>query len=235
MGNLDSLEGLEGGELAAALSKEVRADMIQRGYNPMQASDVQRYAKNQKPEFGLAEAAGVKEYKNLGGGREVDSRDSSLLQQFESETGNSLVSRGVSSGDPREEARSVMNNYGRGTGNLDAKLLGLSERLNSGKEQRVLGPGPIQNKRLIQTPKQTLPIINEAAKAKKVGYVIGIKYINAFIVNIKAPSTANRALVMEELNKMVLLESKIVPACLREYRQGIAQAEMELYLKIRQK
>lgn len=226
-------EGLEGGELAAALTPAVRMDMVSKGYNAMSPADVQRYFAKQKPVDGLHEVAGVREYKNLGGGIEVAASDAGLLQSYEQETGVSLAGKRTS-GNPREDVRSMMDNYGAGLGNLDDKMTGLVERgMSQRKEQRVLGPGTTnRNPNLISTPKQTLPIITEAAKAKKVGYMIGIKYINAFIANIKAPSAANRMALMKEMNNMVLIEDKIAPALLKEYRQGIAIAENELHQKI---
>ncbi len=230
---------LEGGELAASVTPHQRMDMVQMGYNPMSPDDVERYYNKQKPAEGLHEIAGVKKYTSLGGGIDGSSKDADLLRDFEMETGASLTNGRVPTGNPRDEARSAMDNYGSGSGlDLDSKISRISEKVSNSK-QRQLPEAQRQNqnsdRRLIQAPKQTLPIINEAAKAKTVGYKMGIRYINAFIANVKAPSSANRAELMKEMNNLVLIEDKILPQLIKEYRQGIAIAENELYQKIRTK
>lgn len=232
---MQQYDDLQGGELAASITPMQRMDLIQKGYNPMSADDVKRYYNNQRPIEGLQEVAGVKKYTSLGGGSEVDKRDAGLLQEFENETGASLTTGRINqSGNPREDVRGMMNNYGSSSGyDLDSKISRISEKVQQSKQRQL--PPTSQDRRLIQTPKQTLPLITESAKAKKIGYTIGLRYINAFITNVKAPSSANRAILMKEMNNLVLLEDKIAPQLLKEYRQGIAIAESELYNRIKTK
>ena len=204
--------------------------MIQSGYNPMSPDDVQRYYNKQRPAEGLHEVAGVKKYTSLGGGKDGDAKDADLLQGFERETGVSLTSGRSLSSNPRDEARSAMDNYGSGSYDLDSKISRISEKVNMSKQKQLPA---VQDKRLIKTPRQPLPIITESAKAKKIGYIMGIKYINAFIANVKAPSAKNRASLIEEMNRLIVTEEKIAPQLLKEYRLGIAIAENELYKKIK--
>jgi hypothetical protein len=236
------MQDLEGGELAASLTPTQRMDMVSRGYNPMSPNDVQRFFKNQRPVDGLGELAGVNKYKNLGGGT-VDSRDSGLLNDLSGEDRAALTDGlgrlGSGGGNPREDIKGMMEGYGSGIGNLDDKISRISEKAQNNQQQRRLGPGPdrqqSQDRRLIAAPRQALPIVTEGAKAKKVGYTMGLRYINAFIDNIKNPSSTNRAALMKEMNSLVLIEDKIDPAIIKEYRQGIAIAEAELYAKIKTK
>lgn len=227
---MSQYEGLEGGELAASLSPAVRMDMVSSGYNPMSPEDVNRYYNKQKPVEGLHEVAGVKKYTNLGGGVDATREDAGLLQQFEKEVGVPLVSSRVQTGNPRDDVRGMMNNYNSPVSDLDSKISRISEKVQMSKQRP-----PIQSKKLIQTPKQQQTLITEAAKAKRIGYTVGIKYINAFIDNIKAPSAANRASLIKEMNQLILIEDKVHPQLLKEYRLGIAIAENELYQKIKGK
>jgi hypothetical protein len=237
---------MEGGELAATLTPAQRMELVQKGYNPMSPIDVQRYYKNQRPQEGLSELAGVNKYKNLGGGT-VDPRDNNLLGDFERETGEAMDLDGplrIGSGNPREDVKGMMENYGDSLGNLDDKIGRVTDRINQAQQrqpQRQLPPArqerqqPTSDRRLIQAPRQTLPLINEAAKARKAGYTMGVRYLNAFVENIQRPSAQNRALLMKEMNSLVLVEDKIEPSIIREYRQGIAQAEAEFYGNIKKK
>ena len=235
------MQETEGGELAASLTPAQRMDFVQRGYNPMSPIDVARYFKNQRPAEGLSELAGVNKYKSLGGGT-VDPRDNGLLNELGAEHREDIMdgTRQISAtSNPREDVRGMMEDYGSGLGDLDNKISRISERVQDNRQQRVLGPGPSrqpqQDRRLIQTPRQTLPIVTESAKAKKVGYTMGIRYINAFIENIKNPNSTNRQALMKEMNSLILVEDKIDPSIIKEYRQGIAIAESELYAKIKGK
>ena len=233
---MSQFEDLEGGELAAAITPAQRMDMVQGGYNPMSPDDVQRYYKNQRPAEGLHEVAGVKKYMTLGGGKEVDQRDAGMLSEFERETGSSLTDGPQRTGNPRDDVRGAMDSYGAGSYDLDSKIARISAKVQNSQRQLPEGrqqPRQQEDRRLIATPKQSLPIINESAKAKKVGYTMGIRYINAFIANVKAPSSANRAALIKEMNSLILIEDKIEPQLIKEYRQGIAVAEAELYNKIK--
>lgn len=214
MGKFDNLEG---GELAASLSPAQRMDLIQKGYNPMSPEDVQRYLNRQKPVEGLHEIAGVNQYKRLGGGVDLAAEDRGLV-------GGDIAGFSESA-DPRQVMKEKMNNSGNSFGqDLDQRLL---SRLGGASQERKQPQSAQDN----SYKKATL--VTESAKAKNIGYTIGVRYINAFIENIKNPSANSRALVAKEMSNMQQLETKMHPSVLKEYRAGIAQAETDLYSKIK--
>lgn len=215
---MSKFDNLEGGELAASLSSAQRMDLIQKGYNPMSPEDVQRYLKRQKPAEGLHEIAGVSQYKRLGGGVDLAAEDRGLV-------GGDMRSF-AEDADPREVMREKMNNSGNSFGqDLDQRLL---SRLSG-----TFNESPKPKKATENDSYKKATLITEAAKAKNIGYTIGVRYINAFIENIKNPSANSRALVTKEMSNMQQLESKMHSSVLKEYREGIAQAEKDLYSKIK--
>lgn len=218
-------EGLEGGELAARLSPRQRMDMVTGGYNPLSAADVERYFKRQSPAEGLAEHAGVSKYKNLGEGRFDDKRDyAAISKEFHGEVPGAEFDEEV---DPKSSMRNQMEGYGGGFN----REVDLNDKLTSLMERRTVTAKPKQAIRQpISQPKQ---LLTEETKARKIGYLAGIKYINAFINLIKAPTNENRGILIAEMNKMVMLEEKIHPGALKYYRAGIATAETALYKKIK--
>jgi hypothetical protein len=226
------MEELQGGELAARLTAAQRMDMVMSGYNPLSPTDFERYTSGKKPAEGLHEIAGVTKYKNLGMSSSNTSKDDALIQkQFGEGTfdENDLESSNTNSYvNPREAIQNQMENYSStGTADLNSKLMSRIER-------RQINEQPIRNnKQFVQAPnKQKKTLITESKQAKKIGYTLGIKYINAFIKNLKNPSAQTRDILIKEMNNLVLVESKIHPKLLKEYRFGIAYAEKELYRKI---
>lgn len=216
---MSKFDDLEGGELAARLSSAQRMDLIQKGYNPLSPTDVNNYFNKQRPVDGLHEVAGVKERRSLGGGLDVAPDDRGLLGEADQDFG---VPRNA-----RDEMQSAMGSYGSSAGsNLDERLL-----------SRMSEPDPRQQpRRPLQEQNSSYNnavMVTDPAKASKVGYTIGVRYINAFIENIKNPTTENRTLLMKEMSNMNTLESKIHKNVLREYRQGIAQAEKDLHSKLK--
>lgn len=214
---MSKFDNLEGGELAARLSPAQRMDLIQKGYNPMSPEDVQRFLNKQRPAEGLHEIAGVNQYKRLGGGLDIAAEDRSLV-------GDDMSSF-TESADPRQIMKEKMSNSGNSFGqDLDQRLL---SRLG-GASQEKKQPQSLQDN---SYKKATL--ITEATKAKNIGYTIGVRYINAFIENIKNPSANSRAVIAKEMSNMQQLESKMHSSVLKEYRAGIAQAETDLYSKLK--
>jgi hypothetical protein len=209
-------EQLQGGELAASFTPAQRMDMVQKGYNPLDPEDVQRYKKGQKPLKSLVEVAGANKYQNLGGGT-IDGADRALIQ----DAGIDIDAIDISS--PTTNLREHVNkqissSYGSsGTIDLNEKL---AARLNITQSKQT-------NSNV--TPKVELT----ETKAQQLGYALGVKYINAFIDNIKTPTPQNRARVEEELKKIKLAENKIPKQFLQHYRNGVSLAEKELYNKIK--
>lgn len=216
------LDDLEGGELAARLTSAQRMDLVQKGYNPLSPTDVNNYFNKQRPVDGLHEIAGVKERRSLGGGLDVAPDDRSLLGEGDQDFG--IPSN------PLDAMKSAMGSYGSSAGgNLDDRLL---SRMNqSDPRQQPQQRRPIQEQS--NTSYNNAVVVTDPAKASKVGYTIGVRYINAFIENIKNPTTENRTALMKEMSNMSTLETKIHRNVLKEYRQGIAQAEKDLHSKLK--
>jgi len=214
---MNKFENLEGGELAARLTSAQRMDLIQKGYNPLSPEDVQRYLKRQKPAEGLHEIAGVNQYKRLGGGLDLAAEDRGLVGDD--------YSGFTESADPRQVMKEKMNNSGNSFGkDLDQRLM---SRLGDSFQEKK------QPKSLQDDSYKKATLITEANKAKNIGYTIGVRYINAFIENIKNPSANSRDVIAKEMSNMQQLESKMHSSVLKEYRAGIAQAETDLYSKIK--
>lgn len=236
----------EGGQLAATLSPAMRMELIQMGYNPMSAADIDAYKRKQRPVEGLTEVAGVSKYSSMGDhgtfidGKKItynDQRDYGVLAK----EGKDIIDYGSMNDDvdPRQSMRGQMENYGGGDVN-DRIMSKLSTRSQMAQEPAFRKPikeNPKQTsrpqiKQPIAQPKQ---LLTEAAQANKLGYTKGVKYINAFIALIKNPTDENRQALILEMNRMVSVEDSIHPSILPQYRKGIALAETELYKKIKNK
>lgn len=241
----------QGGELAASLSPAMRMDLIQRGYDPMNPADVRAFKERKKPSGSLAEVAGVDSHKSMGDhgtmvdGKYVAYNDKRDYGMLASEGKDVIDYESMNSpADLRQEMRSNMGGYSGGDVNdrIMSKMQGRQPGQAPQKqlpqrrmeEQQPPKRGPISAPRQIQQPAQP-QLLTEANKANKLGYTKGIKYINAFIENIKNPSNATRENLILEMNRMVSVEDKIHPNILQAYRNGIAQAERELYNKIKSK
>ena len=128
---------------------------------------------------------------------------------------------------------SKMENYKSSTSGLDVKMRSMLDSSKYSKPQQTtqISKGPLTIPKKIEEKQ----MITEAAKAKQMGYSSGVKYLNAFISLLKQPSSANREGLLVQLNNMVLTEEKIHSSLLSTYRQGIAEAEKQLYSKIASK
>ena len=207
-------EGLEGGQLAASFTPQERMTLVSQGYNPLNPVDVERYFNRQKPAEGLLEHAGVNKFKSLGGGLDVAPSDMGFVKgtAFESEfdTSRSL--------DPRQAAKSAMNNYASSSG-----FSGLDDRLNS-----------LANRIQPINEAKKNPLITDPTQAKKVGYLFGTRYIKAYLENKQAPTKITKDTLLKETNNLKTAESKIHPSLLEQYNNGISIAEKEVFKKFKQ-
>lgn len=248
--NYSSADEPAGGELAASLSPMMRMDLIQKGYDPMNPADVKAYKTRQKPTGSLSEVAGIDQYKSMGDhgtyidGKYVaynDKRDYGMLAK----EGKDIVDYDSmnSNVDPRQEMSRNMGGYGNSDVNdrIMSKLEGRRQtaQMSQPQQKRVQQEQPQVRKAAIRQPVRVPAnkpqVLTEATKANKLGYTKGIKYINAFIENIKNPSNASRENLILEMNRMVSVEEQIHPSVIQAYRNGIATAERELYTKIKSK
>lgn len=195
--------------------------------------------KKQKPAEGIAHMAHVNSSKHLGEGHMSDAKDYAIISK--EGLGQDIdYDNPVADLSPKDAMKRKMEDYGGGPGNTWTKTntnIDINDRL-MGK----LDSGPrLENKQINKTPinqpkqlsNQNKQILTEAGKAKKLGHMKGVKYINAFINLIKNPTNENRAILIDEMNKMVLVENNIHPSILPQYRAGLAIAEKELYAKLK--
>jgi hypothetical protein len=224
---------IEGGELAAQFSPQERMQMIQRGYNPMSPSDVEAFKRGQRPQEGLHEIAGVNKYRSLGMARADEYKDNTMInKKFNFNEDIDIEEYDSRPVNPREALAGKMEVYGNRSGDVD-----LNDKLMSKIGSPMRESNTPSRKPQIQAPKaqSNKKIITEASTAGSAGYTLGVRYINAFITNLKNPTSQNRSLLMKEMNNLVLAESRIHPTLLPQYKAGIAKAEKELYLKIKNK
>ena len=225
----EHLQGLSGGELAAAIPGQTRIDMIGKGYNILSESDVSRYYKGQASEKSIHISAGVGKVNSMGEGHMDYKKDYENFDVNEDETPKQPTKKNVAE---------RMESYESNTSRLDGKVKGI---LDNRQQQTQRTPQPQQrstqqvSKGPIAIPKKIVEkqMITEAAQAKREGYNSGVRYLNSFINLLKQPSSANREALLTEINKMVLFEEKIHPNLLATYRAGVSEAEKQLYSKIK--
>ena len=246
----EHLQGLSGGELAAAIPGQTRIDMIGKGYNILSESDVSRYYKGQSSEKSIHISAGVGKVNSMGEGHMDYKKDYAAIRR---EMGDNIPFDQDENFDVNDEddtpqvktptkknVANVMENYEHSTNRLDSKVKSVLEsRQNLTQNQRPtqkVAP-QTQQKGPIAIPKKIVEkqMITEAAQAKREGYNSGVRYLNSFINLLKQPSSANREALLVEINKMVLKEETIHPNLLATYRAGVSEAEKQLYLKIHKK
>lgn len=205
---------LQGGELAASLTPQQRMNMIQMGFNPLDPEDVKRYKQGQRPTGSLKEIAGATKFQNLGGGT-IDGGDRALLQEANLQIDPIDISNPINI---REHINKQLESSYNSSGVID-----LNEKLTSRLSLKQSAPSP--------SPKIQLT----EEKAQQLGYALGVKYINAFINNIKNPCDQNRIKVEQELKKIKLAENKIPKQYLEHYKKGVSMAEKELHNKLKNK
>ncbi len=246
----------EKANLAAKIPRHIRMEMIQRGYNPMDSEDVRRFHNNEQPtglmkeliSYNLSEGANINK---MGEGGMNIGADMMAIKQAMTEGDHNIDPehfKNVPGGDEIFKAMEVdwndnspVQQQDKFTQAKDIKKQ-LGDKITyqpkdvNHKLKNVLGER--------QAPQQNVPIktprkieernyITEAVQASKIGYTKGCSYLNAFIRQLKNPTSEGRANLIEAMNKMVLTEEEIHPNILHEYRKGIVKAEKELYLKIK--
>ena len=237
-------EGLSGGELAAAIPGQQRIDMISKGYNILSESDVRRYYEGQASEKSIHVSAGVGSVNTFGESHMDYKKDYAAIRREmgddipfdDSEAENFQETEALPT---KKSLASKMENYKSSTSGLDVKVRSMLDSSKQSKPQQTtqttqttqISKGPLTIPKKIEEKQ----MITEAAKAKQMGYNSGVKYLNAFISLLKQPSSANREGLLVQLNNMVLTEEKIHSSLLSTYRQGIAEAEKQLYSKIASK
>lgn len=217
------------------LTTEQRMQMIQEGYNPLQADSVKRWLDKEKPDHVMAkEVAKASGRQNLGSGHQDDNRDYGEIYGD-----NQRSSSSGGSGDPREQLREMVNtNYDYGGGDINSAIksrLEARKTLGGGKQQQTAQTqrGPIQSFRETTEPEGNL--ITEAKEASKTGYKRGIGYLNAFVRHIKNPTSKTRQGLVEKINEMVTMEENVSQELIKYYRGGIAKAEKQLYSQLKKK
>ena len=254
---------LEGGELAARLTPMQRVDMIQKGYNPMNPEDTQRYFNRQKPAGDMIQVASMptEEGQNLntfGESKMSYKKDYALLhREFGKDGFNDDLEMNASNrdfdfggGQPTKASVSQrMQNYGPGT---EATTIDINDSVERIVGKRQTQAGPSQQQRQVQqqpqrqvlqndTQRQVGPIatpkatnvIMEAKQAAELGYKKGITYLNCFVRLLKQPSFDNRIQLINAMNDMVLTEERIHNKLLTEYRKGVSMAEQKMYDQIK--
>lgn len=245
---------LAGANLAASISPAQRIDMVQRGYSPMNPQDVDNYINHKPPtgsmlqistqvleegtttsSFGEKHMSYEKDYAKVASAFENKGMD---IDQLEN-----IAPRTLSKINPKSEMADRLGDYGdvnsERSGNVNERLgaaLG-KRKLDEGQPQRrvIQRTSPQKNSLLIDMPKNDKEYITEAKDAQNIGYKRSCNYLNAFIANIKAPSYESRVKLIKEINNMVSTEAQIHPSILKEYRKGVATAEIELYNNIMKK
>ena len=228
---------LEGGRLAASLSKEMRMSMIQFGYNPSSPADVDAFKKRQKPREGMKELIG-EEFLSRGTGQS-DLKDD--YGRIDKELGGSQF---IVDGEEQTE-----DNWYKSEGEI----------IHEQNKQSSVNPRDIINQRVnehldnrpsrqpnfqIDTNRQPKKmssfnerVQNNINKTKKTmqeqGYDMGLDYINSFIDLIKNPSPERRTLLMKNLAKVAQMQKTLQPREIKDYQEGLASAERELFSKIK--
>ena len=234
---------LAGAELAASISPVQRIDMVQRGYSPMNPIDVENYLNHKAPSgamfkiateileegtstnsFGEKHMSYEKDYQKIAQYFEKgEKEDIDFLDK--SNSSNSKVEKI----NPKEKIKNSLEDYGE---NNNFSKRGINEKLSEALNKRNIKKTVSSTKNLINMPKNNKEYITEGAQAKNLGYKYGCNYLNAFILNLKSPSSENRTHLIKELNTMILKEESIHSSVIIEYRRGVEMAESELYFLI---
>ena len=250
---------LEGGELAARLTPMQRVDMIQKGYNPMNPEDTQRYFNRQKPAGDMIAVATMptEEGMNMntfGESKMSYQKDYALLKNNYGQDGFKEDLEGLASSrdfdqPSRANVGQRMSNYGPGE---EPTMIDINDSVSRIVNKRQTQAGPSQQQRTVQsqpqrqvlnnnvqrpgtpiaTPKATNVIV-EAKSAAELGYKKGITYLNCFVKLLKQPSLENRVQLINAMNDMVLTEERVHQKLLVDYRKGVSMAEQKMYDQIK--
>ena len=84
--------------------------------------------------------------------------------------------------------------------------------------------------------KQRLNETEQKQDYKKIGYDLSIKYLNAFILNLKSPSSKGRLEIYKHLKKLLEIELKLKsnPNSCALFKEGCKEAENLMYTQLTQ-
>ena len=204
--------------LATKLTPAQRIDMIQKGLSPLSNKHIQKYFENDG-KISLSEADKIQKVQNLIGQDIPLTRNLGSSLEKDSDYGQipGLERNGPA---PKNERESLMSDldYYSGSGSINKS---------------------ISSDSLLSLKKGTKQRINEAEDErdyKKVGYDLSIKYLNAFILNLKSPSSKGRLEVYKHLKKLfeteIRLKSK--PNSCSLFKEGCKEAENLMYTQLTQ-
>jgi len=238
----------ENAKFAAKLSPQVRMEMVQYGYNPLNPEDYQRYLQRQKPSGQMNEimSKGLEEGQSLykmGEGHMNSAKDMAVIKSALAEGEHNIDPDHLKNApDVDFEHSNVWENTSEVNENSDPREIkkSLGDRVSNYAPRNVNEKlkQVLETKKVpIQIPKKidTKTYITESTKASSLGYINACNYINSFIKQLKNPSNEGRIAFIEALNKTIVEEEKIHPNILQHYRDGITKAETELYNKIKTK
>lgn len=248
---------LKAANMAAKIDTRTRMDMVQRGYNPMNIEDVQRYYKKLEPlglmkelvSYNLDDGVNIN---NMGEKKYSISQDMGAIKQAMAEGDHNIDPRHLEEsgiqdefdqavqvdwGDIQDQPINNNNKFATHTTqqSLASKIDYTPKNVNEIISSKLGAKQPSSNAP-IKTPVKipvTKQYITESTEAHSLGYKKACVYLNAFTRLLKNPSEEGRNALIEAINNMVLTEEKIHPSIINVYRKGLNKAEQELYAKIK--
>lgn len=209
-------------------SSAQRWQMVQEGYNPLDEESVKRWFNKQPPDRDLAKGVAKVAKQNLGSGYQNDDKDYAALggEHYDDRPRRNS----------REDLLDTVNSRYRSHGGREKDIEDkVRSKLNLREQSPRNGTGyqTINQPRMLEERRtRNRELITEAKEAVNIGYSNGIGYLNAFIANLKSPSSESRRNLIEKINALVVDEDKIVEEHIKYYRGGVAKAEKELYAKL---
>jgi len=216
------------------LTTEQRMMMIQKGMSPLDPEQVRVFlehggrvkASPEDMKERLVSLIGEDAYyrKNLGSGNESE-RQYSQAYAGGDYTGQERSSSGIiDEQTAKQRLFEDMDSYA--SGKPMSKTID-SSQLMSLKEDRF--EGSVLNQQSKKITKE------EAKKMQDAGYGFTIKYLNAFIMNLKEPSYENRIVLYENLLKVLKNDEKLNKNEMKQkyYRNGCTIAEKEMHQKLK--
>lgn len=204
----DVFGNIAGARAAASLSKEERWDMISKGYNPMVEEDIQAYRSGQRPVYGNADLS-KKMGSNLGMSRASERDYAAIDKQL---TTGEYDDNPIAS---KDEFTSSVSRQMESTS--QSRQSNLTESLNQRLMSKLGSSSEPQQSNLVQ----------DAATAKKLGYALAKRYIQAFKEHYQSKTSQSQQKLNKEKQILTEGERKVHASVLKSYRDGVAQAENE--------
>lgn len=211
------------------LNTEQRLDMVQKGLSPLNEEHVKKYIENggmirasmKDTQERLKTLIGENAYGkvNLGGAGETEQQYVQAMNGGEYTSNDVNVTNEKSI---RERMTEDLNTYYDPTSTrLNSINLNSNRLMSLNKRERVMEQKNIGKE--------------EALKIQSIGYQTCIKYLNAFIINIKTPSYENRKQLYDCLFKVLKNDEKVQgnEQKMKYYRSGCKKAEEEMYAKLK--